>query len=186
VNFCKDNDLELCIRDKKIIKQCNDGGRVEINFGETGQIQSKVCNNLVCYAAANVHLSRNFAELVPIDLKEYYTEPEETMVYTGKAGHPSLQELSEVSGFLDLTSRKVLLVASDSNINIKMGIPIGTISTALDIGDGEDTLYLDKVWTAAVLNDGVSLSHLDAVHSAQVLSMMEDCVSDFIVGDTDV
>jgi hypothetical protein len=185
VDFFKNNDLELCIRDRKIIKHCSDKGLVEINFDETGKIQSKVCHNIVCYAAANVQLSCSSAELIPVYLKDDCVEPDELVVYTGISAHPNLQDLSAVSGIFDINNKRVLLITSDTDTNIKMGTPIGSISSVLDMTENEDSVSC-KAWTAAELHDGVSLSHLDAAQSEQVYAMMENCLHVFSVSDSDV
>jgi hypothetical protein len=187
VDFLKSNDLEVCVKLRKLIKYCSDEGKVELCLASSGKVETTTLTNLVCYANTSVQLKQGTTTAISVYLKDDFVSRDDMVLFTNHSVHPNLQgRVNGIAGLFDVESKRVLMVTSESDTNVKKGTPVGSLSSVVQRPQSDDETIVDECCTAEDLRSKVTFSNLTNNESGLVYAKFEECLGVFSMGDFDI
>ena len=138
VDFLKNNNLEVSISERKLIKHCDNLGSFEIYLDDWGHSKSKVVRNILCCASETVEIPDMCTTSVKVEFSSD-VPTDSCLLYSDEMMDRKLHErVQGLNGVCDSQLQQILLVSSETRTIIKKGQVLGALSTVVD-ADEEDT-----------------------------------------------
>jgi hypothetical protein len=189
VDFLKDNWIELCIKDKIIVKHLEDSGKVDIYLDSSGIASQILYCNVNCYAAQDMDIARGTTECVPINHCIPPGGSDQLLLYCDDELDRKLADrVKGLMGIANINTKRVLLVANDEGSKVCKGQVLGKMSSVVELPNDEDDDSVDDS-----LMDGndkpisqIRLPGLTALQQTDVFNRLSSVKSVFSLNDFDV
>jgi hypothetical protein len=185
IDFLKSNRLEVFVRDRKLVKHLDNGGYIVLHFENSGQPHEKICHNLVCYVSENINIPVGSVKSVPVYFTEPHVNDEHMLLFDDAGADPKLiDNVRGLSGVFDMNNKTVLVCGTDSDVSIRKGQTIGSLTTMCQLPE-EDHESVPVLSDEDVVKS-VELPELSDREREVVLDMLKSCKSVLSTGDNDV
>ena len=185
IDFLELNRIEISPSEKKLTKHFNDGGGLELYFNEVGDVIRKVIRNVPCFVTTNTKISSDRLTKVPITFPVSDTFSD-CVLYTDDIIDPHLSNVTHgCDGVCSSDVKSILMIASDSNIELRKGQCVGTISTIFELPECTDSISSSN-WNDETLREVVKLPNLDDNQREVIYKMLSVYANVLSVGDHDI
>ena len=184
VDFLRENKLELCVRDRILIKRSDDEGRVEIHLDADGTAVRALYCDIPCYAAQDVDLDAGITKCVPINFCTIPCESEQMLLYSDDGVSSKIANKARgLTGVMNAGVKRVLFSCNDGPARIQKGQVVGKISSVVEIPDGNDSGNCANVEESL---SEVELPELDTHQQTEVFNVLNQVRSVFSSGEFDL
>lgn len=186
IDFLKQNQIELCISRRLLIKHFSAGGLAEI-FLDDDCVSPIMFYNLPCFAACNVTIERHATEPIPVSCVLPCVDSDHVALYHSDSMDSRLSDkVRGLPGIFDPDRREVLMVTSDQSIDIKKGQSVGAISSMLQLPEGELDEQNFTSWTDHDIRNKILLPELTLDQQTEVFTVIQQYKSVFSTGEHDI
>ena len=184
VDFMRDNNLEIDVKSRMLIKHFKEGGRMEMYLDAEGEVTTRMICNVPCYAEKDVELLSNHVHRVRINVPALPQAGNDILVYDDHNVSKSLEEkVRGLSGISDLNSKYVYMVSTEGNVNVKVGDQIGVINSVLTTDVVSDNI---DDGASGSWEDEVDLSHLESEQKKDIYNILSKYRQVFSANDSDI
>jgi hypothetical protein len=184
VDFLITNKLEVCIKERKLVKHLQKNSSIDIYFDESGEIIGRNIKNLICYANSDVKIPPNTILPVMVKVSDFVDETQ-VFCYDDELLDPKLSgKVQGVSGICKLHELSVLVSTATDSVKIRKGQVLGSVSSLLEIP--EEDITQTTTWTAESIRHVIKLKLLTDSEQQKVYEMVQTCAGVLSTGDNDI
>ena len=184
VDFMRDNNLEIDVKSRMLIKHFKEGGRMEMYLDAEGEVTTRMICNVPCYDEKDVELLSNHVHRVRINVPALPQAGNVILVYDDHNVSKSLEEkVRGLSGISDLNSKYVYMVSTEGNVNVRVGDQIGVINSVLTTDVVSDNI---DDGASGSWEDEVDLSHLESEQKKDIYNILSKYRQVFSANDSDI
>jgi hypothetical protein len=186
-DFLENNHIEICVRKRIIIRYYSDGGRVEIYLDKEGRTGERMFCNISCYAASDTRVQQGKVKSIPIKLLSISSGETEMLLYDDGDIDPKLRnKMHGIAGVCASDQRTILMLATETDLEIKEGQLLGSVSSVLQLPDDYQDDHHNTRWTEESFKQQILLPELDGDQKSLVLDVLRQYGEAFSTGDTDI
>jgi hypothetical protein len=187
IDFLKSNNIEICVKKRILIKHYENGGTADIYIDDTGSPFQVMFCDIPCYALADVNLEKGKVQGVPIICNVASSETDHMLVYSdAKVDRRLSDKVSGLTGITGPESKTILMVASESNIQLKQGQSVGTLNSVVQLHDDDVQLPCQREFSESDLQSQIVLTELTIDEQREAFSALNKLKPVFSSGDNDV
>ena len=181
-DFMLKNQLEIFVKDRKVVKHSDQGGRVELYLDGSGKPIEYLHCKFPCYAVSSVNISPN--NLYKIEVRtNVQAHSNDIFMYEDDDMDTSLSDrVHGLPGVLTPTSKFIYLIGKEKSANIKEGDILGTISSVMTVeNEVEDSAVVSDGWEEAI-----GISHLSTSEQNKLFNVLKGYQETFSSSDQDI
>ena len=184
-DFLTNNAITLCVRDKVLIKNFEDGSNVKFYLDPSGSVSNVLCSEVNCYASEDVTIPPSTPISVSIEFCLPSVCPDQMLLYSDDGVDGKLSDsLRGLSGVVSERTKSILLVSSDGPSHVKKGQVVGKISSISELPDVSDEVCPENDEGDPLSQ--VNLCDLSVQEQSKVLAMLNGVKSVFSTNEYDI
>ena len=174
IDFMSDNQLKICPSNRKIIQHCKDGGFIEFYLDAAGDVSTKLCQKLPCYADEDIKIKEGMTHKLAVNFCSVDVNDDDLLFYSDDDAANCKGHLLSMSGIYDRSANNIICYAAESDVAIKKGQQVGVISSMVELPNQLEGNENDQSWNLEKVKEEIELPLLDVEQQRKVYDMIYD------------
>ena len=170
-DFFMKHNINVCISEKRLTKYFDENSFIDIYFKNNGELRDRMINSLSCYIDEDISLEPY--SVIEAKFKTKYIDclPNDVL-FSDRLIDDSLKDKVKVlPGICNNDTKSVLLVSSESKVNIRGGKVLGSISSILELPD--DGMSAECNELLPNITSSIELTKLSDIEKDRVFKMIQ-------------
>ena len=170
-DFLLKHKIEVVVNPPRLTKYYDNNSFIDLYFDNQGEYKDKLVNNIKCVLRNGIHLEPFSMAQVEYRVTDF-NPGDEKYLFSCNLIDPELKDkLSVIPGICNGDNKKVLLMSSDSSINIKAGQVLGSLSSIVELPD-EEINDRNNFFNLSNVSEHIDVSHVSESSRHEIYKMI--------------